>query len=105
MPSIPTTNALAGPSGTSQRTQPFKTPNPKSPTTAPDSTHNHDEDDDLSSLPDEYKEEKRDSEEEDVAVVARASWKGKERMIIHSESDSDDDVYQALEEEKYKRYV
>lgn len=105
MPSIPTTtNAHAGPSGTSKRTQPFQTPNPKSPTNVADPTHN-DEDDDLSSLPDEYKS--RDSDEESVGVVARASWKGKERMIIHSDSDDDDeeDVYEAKQEERYKRYV
>ncbi|GHJ89081.1 hypothetical protein NliqN6_5483 [Naganishia liquefaciens] len=96
-----TVNADAGPSGISQRTQPFHN-TPKLPA-APDADN---DDDDLSSLPEEYKEEKGDSEDEGVAVVARSSWKGKERMIIHSDSDDDDDdvnVYQEQQEEKYKR--
>ncbi|KAJ9118523.1 hypothetical protein QFC24_006177 [Naganishia onofrii] len=95
------TNALAGPSGTS--------PNgfmALQKSAAPDATgDDQQDDDDLSSLPDEYKEEKDKDSDED-AVVARSTWKGKERMIIHSDDDddeSDEDVYVERQEEKLKR--
>ncbi|KAJ9111799.1 hypothetical protein QFC22_006458 [Naganishia vaughanmartiniae] len=92
------TNALAGPSGTS--------PNGftalQNSVASDSAVADQQDDDDLSSLPDEYKEDK-DSDED--AVVARSTWKGKERMIIHSDDDDDDDedVYVERQEEKLKR--
>lgn len=95
------TNALAGPSGTTPNgfatLQNSVAPGP--------SGDDQQDDDDLSSLPDEYKED-NDKDSDEDAVVARSTWKGKERMIIHSDDDDDDsdeDVYVERQEEKLKR--
>ncbi|KAJ9102048.1 hypothetical protein QFC19_004976 [Naganishia cerealis] len=95
-------NAHAGPSGTSQAPNQYSTLQNSAAADAPG--NDTVDEDDLSSLPDEYKEEKEKDSDED-AVVTRSTWKGKERMIIHSDDDDDDDedVYQEQQDEKLKR--